>query len=105
MARLLSVLSVLLWNIQQRKLRLSLFEQHGVAFPPAGTSLQFVPNSKFSSRPTCPICPTRLTKQNFLDTLFFIKYFIILERKIVKINIVTIAYFYIFVEISDFTIF
>ena len=32
MARLLSVLSVLLWNIQQRKLRLSPFEQHGVAF-------------------------------------------------------------------------
>ena len=32
MARLLSVLSVLLWDIQQRKLRLSPFEQHGVAF-------------------------------------------------------------------------
>ena len=32
MACLLSVLSVLLWNIQQRKLRLSPFEQHGVAF-------------------------------------------------------------------------
>ena len=33
MARLLPVLSVLLWDIQQRKLRLSPFEQHGVAFP------------------------------------------------------------------------
>ena len=32
MARLLPVLSVLLWDIQQRKLRLSPFEQHGVAF-------------------------------------------------------------------------
>lgn len=32
MARLLSVLSVLLWNIQQCKLRLSPFEQHGMAF-------------------------------------------------------------------------
>lgn len=31
MARLLPVLSVLLWDIQQRKLRLSPFEQHGVA--------------------------------------------------------------------------
>nr|WP_315044507.1 hypothetical protein [Capnocytophaga sputigena] len=105
MARLLSVLSVLLWNIQQRKLRLSLFEQHGVAFPPAGTSLQFVPNSKFSPRPTCPICPTRLTKQNFLDTLFFKNISLLWKEKIVKINIVTIAYFYIFVEISNFTTF
>ena len=33
MARLLPVLSVLLWDIQQRKLRLSPFEQHGVPFP------------------------------------------------------------------------
>lgn len=32
MARLLPVLSVLLWDIQQRKLRLSPFEQHGVPF-------------------------------------------------------------------------
>ena len=32
MARLLPVLSVLLWDIQQRKLRLSPFEQHGMAF-------------------------------------------------------------------------
>ena len=32
MARLLSVLSVLLWNIQYRKLRLSPFEQHCVAY-------------------------------------------------------------------------
>ena len=32
MARLLSVLSVLLWYIQQCKLRLPPFEQHGVAF-------------------------------------------------------------------------
>ena len=31
--RLLSVLSVFLWDIQQRKLRLSPFEQHGMAFP------------------------------------------------------------------------
>ena len=33
MARLLPVLSVLLWDIQQRKLRLSPFEQHRVPFP------------------------------------------------------------------------
>ena len=33
MAHLLSVLSVFLWYIQQRKLRLSPFEQHDVAFP------------------------------------------------------------------------
>ena len=32
MTRPLSVLSVLLWHIQQCKLRLSPFEQHGVAF-------------------------------------------------------------------------
>lgn len=32
MARLLPVLSVLLWDIQQRKLRLSPFEQHGMTF-------------------------------------------------------------------------
>ena len=33
MTRPLSVLSVLLWHIQQCKLRLSPFEQHGVPFP------------------------------------------------------------------------
>lgn len=32
MTRPLSVLSVLLWHIQQCKLRLSPFEQHGMAF-------------------------------------------------------------------------
>ena len=97
MARLLSVLSVLLWNIQQRKLRLSPFEQHGVAFPPRWHKLavcaQFkILSPSYLSHLSHPSHKTKLfrhpllttagaslqpiapTKQNFSDRLFFLPF-------------------------------